>query len=136
FQYAPGVRKVREVIEAGTIGAIQHLTSTRINLGPPKTTVDVIWDLCPHDLSIILHLLREMPTEVIARGRSYKWEGFVDNCHIEMSFPSGATAHIHVSWLSANKSRYMQVFGENGSVTYDEMLALDGKVKLYSNGVD
>lgn len=136
FQYAPGVRKMKEEIASGHLGKAFHITSTRINLGPPKTTVDVVWDLAPHDLSIILHLLDEMPTEVVARGASYQWEGWVDNAHVEMRFPSGATAHLHVSWLSANKTRLTQVFCANGSMVYDEMLALDGKVKLYGRGVD
>jgi predicted dehydrogenase len=136
FQFAPGVRKLREQIESGSLGKVFHLTSTRINLGPPKTTVDVVWDLAPHDLSIILHLLDEMPTEVVARGGSYQWEGWIDNAHVDMRFPSGATAHLYVSWLSANKTRLTQVFCEYGSMIYDEMLALDGKVKLYGRGVD
>lgn len=136
FQFAPGVRKMKEQIEAGRLGKVFHVTSTRINLGPPKTTVDVVWDLAPHDLSIILHLLGEMPTEVVARGGSYQWTGWIDNAQVEMRFPSGATAHIHVSWLSANKTRLMQVFGETGSIVYDEMLALDGKVKHYGKGID
>src|SRR5690606_38902268 len=67
---------------------------------------------------------------------SYRWDGLVDNAHVEMSFRNGATAHIHLSWLSASKTRLLQLFAERGSVVYDEMLALDGKVKLFSEGVD
>jgi predicted dehydrogenase len=136
FQYAPGVRRIKREIDAGILGKVFHITSTRINLGPPDPTLDVIWDLAPHDCSIILHLLGETPIGVMARGDSYKRNGIIDNANIELVFPSGATAHIHVSWLSANKMRLMQLFGERGSVTYDEMLALDGKVKRYDNGID
>ncbi len=136
FQFAPGVRRIRDEIRAGVLGAVHHITSTRINLGPPDPTLDVIWDLAPHDCSIILHLLGENPSSVMARGDCYRRPGIIDNAHVELAFPSGATAHIHVSWLSANKMRLMQVFGERGSIIYDEMLALDGKVKRYDNGID
>jgi predicted dehydrogenase len=136
FQFAPGVRRMQQEIERGTLGSVHHITATRINLGPPKTTVDVVWDLAPHDLSIILHLLDEMPHSIVATGSSYQWNGFVDNAHITMRFPSGASAHVHVSWLSSNKTRLVQCFGENGTIVYDEMLALDGKVKFYDRGVD
>ncbi|MBL7986928.1 MAG: Gfo/Idh/MocA family oxidoreductase [Chlorobi bacterium] len=136
FQFAPGVRKLHQEISTGNIGKVFHLSSSRINPGPPGTTVDVVWDLCPHDLSIILHLVNEMPVEITAIGHSYQWDGLVDNAHINMVFPSGITAHIHVSWLSANKSRLFQLFAQHGTLVYDEMLALDGKVKFFSNPID
>ncbi len=136
FQFAPGVRSLKSEIDAGRLGRIFHLSSTRINPGPPRTTVDVVWDLCPHDLSIILHLIGEMPLDIRASGSSYKWDGFVDNAHIDMTFPGGVSAHIHVSWLSAHKTRYVQLTAEHGTMVYDEMLALDGKVRIVSNGVD
>jgi predicted dehydrogenase len=136
FQYAPGVRRISEEIDSGNLGRVFHITSTRINLGPPKSTVEVVWDLATHDLSIIIHLLGEMPDRVTATGSSYQWEGLIDNAHIDLGFPGGATAHVHVGWLSAGKTRLTQVFAENGSIVYDEMLALDGKVKLYGRGVD
>ncbi|MBS1912139.1 MAG: Gfo/Idh/MocA family oxidoreductase [Bacteroidetes bacterium] len=136
FQFAPGVRRLKRDLQAGVLGTVYHISSTRINPGPPDPALDVIWDLAPHDCSIILHLLDETPLSVMARGDSYKRRGMIDNAHVELAFPSGATAHIHVSWLSANKMRLMQVFGERGSVVYDEMLALDGKVKRFDNGID
>lgn len=136
FQFAPGVRRIKRELGAGILGRVHHITSTRINLGPPDPKLDVIWDLGPHDCSIILHLLGEVPSQVSAHGQSYKRKGVIDNAQIDLTFPSGATAHIHVSWLSASKMRLMQVFGDRGSITYDEMLALDGKVKRYDNGID
>jgi predicted dehydrogenase len=136
FQFAPGVRRIARELDSGRLGAVHHIAATRINPGPPKTTVDVIWDLAPHDLSIILHLLGEMPDTVVATGSSYQWGGFIDNAHVSLGFPSGATAHVHVSWLSSNKTRLVQLFGENGTIVYDEMLALDGKVKVHDRGSD
>jgi predicted dehydrogenase len=141
FQYSPAVRKIKSLIKAGVIGDVLHITSSRINLGPPESEVDVIWDLGPHDFSIILHLLEEIPIGVNCKKESYnfnthKTNGLIDNAHIDLSFKSGITAHIHLSWLSSNKMRLMQIFGTEGTIVYDEMLALDGKVKLYGKGID
>ena len=152
FQFAPAVRKIKALLKAKAIGKVLHITSTRINLGPPETDVDVIWDLGPHDFSIILHILDEVPWKVTSsrcaypfnhlnkkeessRGKS-KIKEFTNNAHIDLNFKSGTTAHVHLSWLSANKIRLMQIFGTEGTIVYDEMLALDGKVKLYGKGTD
>ncbi len=136
FQFAPGVRRLKREIRVGTVGRVYHVTSTRINLPPTDPRMDVVWDLAPHDCSIVLDLMDQMPVDVVATGQSYLRPGLVDNAHILMTFPDGATAHIHVGWLSSNKMRLLQLFGERGSIQYDEMLALDGKVKLYGAGVD
>lgn len=143
FQFAPAVRAIKKLIESNAIGKILHITSSRINLGPPETDIDVIWDLGPHDFSILLHLLNEYP-DTISSVNNYFPYGFsvndkqklINNSDIQLSFPSGITAHIHLSWLSPNKTRLMQIFGSKGTIIYDEMLALDGKVKLFGNGID
>jgi predicted dehydrogenase len=151
FQFAPAVRKIKSLIQEGAVGKILHVTSTRINLGPPKSEVDVIWDLGPHDFSIILHILNEVPYKISSIKNSYTLNqpgeenppnkvtaknGLVNNAHIYLNFRSGPTAHIHLSWLSSNKVRLMQIFGTEGTIIYDEMLALDGKVKLLGKGID
>ncbi len=147
FQFAPAVRKIKELLKKKVIGKVLHITSTRINLGPPETEVDVIWDLGPHDFSIILYLLGEAPWKVNSSRNEYPFGAFnapgsrnkfkhTNNAHIDLSFKSGATAHIHLGWLSSNKVRLMQVFGTKGTLVYDEMLALDGKLKLYGLGID
>jgi len=136
FQFAPAVTALKREIDNGTLGKVFHYSSQRINLGPPKTTVDVVWDLAPHDLSIVLYLFNEFPHKVIARGSSNLWEGYVDNAHILLDFPSGKTAHIHLSWLSSKKTRRTLVFGENGNFEYDETLPDDKKVIFYDKGID
>jgi predicted dehydrogenase len=149
FQFAPAVRKIKSMLKSKIIGDVLHITSERINLGPPETEVDVIWDLGPHDFSIILHLLDEVPWKVSSLRSSYPYNGLnspkkgtkksrtlINNAHIDLSFKSGITAHIHLSWVSSNKVRLMQIFGTEGTIVYDEMLALDGKVKLYGKGID
>lgn len=147
FQFAPAVRKIRELIKKKKIGKVLHITSTRINLGPPDTEVDVIWDLGPHDFSIILYLLGEAPWKVNSTRNEYPFGAFnspsaknkkklTNNAHIDLNFKSGISAHIHLGWLSSNKIRLMQIFGTEGTLVYDEMLALDGKLKLYGLGID
>jgi predicted dehydrogenase len=143
FQYAPAVRKIKTMMQENVIGKVMHISSTRINLSPPHSEVDVIWDLGPHDFSIILYLMGEIPLKVQSFRESYPFnvEGgtnplLTNNAHIDLNFPGFRTAHIHLSWLSSNKVRLMQIFGTRGTIIYDEMLALDGKVKLYGLGVD
>jgi predicted dehydrogenase len=147
FQFAPAVRKIKELLKKKVIGKVLHITSTRINLGPPESEVDVIWDLGPHDFSIILHLLNESPWKIESERNEFPFGAFntpksktkrklTNDAHIDLSFKSGVTAHIHLSWLSSNKMRLMQIFGTEGTLVYDEMLALDGKLKLYGTGID
>jgi len=147
FQFAPAVRKIKELIRKKVIGKVLHITSTRINLGPPETEVDVIWDLGPHDFSIVLYLLGDTPWKIQSNRNEYPFGAFngtgsknknklTNNAHIDLSFKSGITSHIHLGWLSSNKVRLMQVFGTEGTLVYDEMLALDGKLKLYGLGID
>lgn len=150
FQFTPGVRKIKSLISSKVIGDVIHISSSRINLGPPQSEVDVIWDLGPHDFSIILYLLNESPVKLTCQKDSFifnknKKSGnknkphsgrLTNNAHIDLIFRRGTTAHIHLSWLSSNKMRLMQIFGTKGTIIYDEMLALDGKVKLYGMGLD
>lgn len=140
FQFAPAVRKIKSLLKSKAIGEILHISSTRINLGPPQTEVDVIWDLGPHDFSIILHLLDEIPAKVNCIRQNFSYNGqkgkLTNNAHIELGFKTGKTAHVHLSWLSSNKMRLMQIFGTEGTIVYDEMLALDGKLKVYGLGHD
>jgi predicted dehydrogenase len=150
FQFSPAVRKIKSLLKSNAIGDVLHITSSRINLGPPESEVDVIWDLGPHDFSILLHLLEEIPWKILCNKESYLFSrsdshafpkkrtgsGLINNAHIDLSFKSGITAHVHLSWLSSNKTRLMQIIGTQGTIVYDEMLALDGKVKLFGKGID
>jgi predicted dehydrogenase len=135
FQFSPAVAAIKDFINEGKLGRVHHLTSQRINLGPPKTTVDVVWDLGPHDLSIIFYLFDEFPDKINAFGQSCWWEGYVDNAHIYLDFPSGKSAHIHLSWLSSKKIRDTKIFGETGNIEYNET-AENNKVVFYDKGID
>lgn len=136
FQYNSAVQKLKELLAAQAIGDFLYFDSTRINMGPPATEVDVLWDLGPHDLSILFHLLPENPAAVRAIGNSFTWQdrGINDMCYLQIFFDDGKMAHVHLSWLSANKTRLTWIFGSTGSMVYDE--TKQDKVVVYGQGVD
>jgi len=136
FQYTPAVGAMQKVLDAGSIGDLLYFDSIRINMGPPATEVGVMWDLAPHDLSILFHLVDENPAAVRAVAQSYSWhdKAIHDMTYLHVYFQSGKFANIHTSWLSANKTRMTRVFAQHGSVVYDEMA--DNKVTVFGKGVD
>lgn len=136
FQFAPPVTAIKNFIKEGKPGEIFHFSSQRINLGPPHASIDVVWDLAPHDLSILLHIFDEYPDKINAFGESRWWNGITDNAHIFLEFPSGKTAHIHVSWLSSNKTRKIMFFCRNGNFEYDDTKNNEGKAIFYDKGID
>jgi len=136
FQFASSVTAIKNFINKTMAGELFHFNSQRINLGPPHASIDVVWDLAPHDLSILLYLFGEYPNKVNAFGESRWWNGITDNAHIFMEFPSKKTAHIHVSWLSSNKTRKIMLFCSNGNFEYDETKSDEEKVIFYDKGID
>jgi predicted dehydrogenase len=136
FQFASSVTAIKNFISENKPGELFHFSSQRINLGPPHASIDVVWDLAPHDLSILLYLFGEYPNKVKAFGESRWWNGITDNAHIFLEFPSNKTAHIHVSWLSSNKTRKIMLFCGNGNFEYDETKITEEKVIFYDKGID
>ncbi len=136
FQFSPSVTAIKNFINENKPGELFHFNSQRINLGPPHASIDVVWDLAPHDLSILLYLFNEYPNKINAYGESRWWNGITDNAHIFMEFPSKKSAHIHVSWLSSNKTRKIMLFSENGNFEYDETKSDEEKVIFYDKGID
>jgi predicted dehydrogenase len=136
FQFAPAVKAIKTEVENGLLGNIFRFNSQRINLGPPKTTVDVVWDLGPHDLSILLYIFNEKPNYVSAYGGSFWWKGIIDNADVILNFPSGRIANLHLSWLSSKKTRKITIFGEKGNLDYDETLVDEDKVIFFDKGID
>lgn len=132
FEYNAAVRKVKEIIDAGMLGDIYYLYSERTDLGTVKADVNAMWNIAPHDVSIMLYWLGQEPLAVSARGYSYLQEGVEDVVHMSMNFPSGVNAEIHVSWLSPRKARTTTIVGNKNMVIYDE-LSRDGKVKIIRN---
>jgi predicted dehydrogenase len=135
FVFSPPVRKVKELIEAGTLGDIYFITTERVNLGLHQKDVSVIWDLAPHDLSILYYWLGEHACAVSVYGRGCIVPEIPDVAFINLKFPSGVVAEIQVSWLSPVKLRRTIVVGSKKMLVYDDTENVE-KVKIYDHGVD
>lgn len=134
FLYNAAVNRVREYIQSGELGEIYYVYSQRLNLGRVRQDVDAMWNFAPHDLSIIVHCLQQMPARVAARGSAYLQKGIADVAFMQLEFASGVTAHVHVSWLDPGKVRRMTVVGSEKMVVYDDV-APDHKVQVFDRGI-
>lgn len=134
FLYSPPVNKVKELIDSGELGEICYVASSRVNLGIHQPDVSVIWDLAPHDFSIIFFWLGEEPSKVSASGRAFVQKGLHDVAFIDLDFPSGVVAHVQDSWLSPSKRRQMTVVGSRKMVIYDDT-NLEEQVRIFDKGV-
>jgi predicted dehydrogenase len=135
FVFSPPVRKVKQLLDSGLIGPIYYVETTRVNLGLFQKDVSVLWDLGPHDLSILIYWLGEVPTRVSARGRSYLGEALEDVAFLTLEFPSGILAQVQISWLAPSKLRRTSVVGRQKMIVYDDLEPVE-KVKIYDRGVD
>jgi predicted dehydrogenase len=134
FIYSPPVNAVRDLIRRGHLGEVYFVTSSRMNLGKYQPD-GVICDLAPHDLSILLYLLEEHVVQVSASARSVFQEGVPEVAFITLTFASGATANIQISWLAPRKVREMTIVGSKRMVQYDDTAA-DESVRIYDRGMD
>jgi predicted dehydrogenase len=128
--YHPGVRKLKELIDAGELGEVLCVYGNRQNLGIIRQNENALWSLGVHDLSVILHLLDEEPEEAIALGRDFLTPGVEDVVFCYLRFPSGKIAHMHLSWLDPHKMRRITVVGTEKMVVFDDM-ELERKVTVY-----
>jgi predicted dehydrogenase len=131
--YHPGVRKVKELVDAGELGDVMCVYGNRQNLGIIRKDENALWSLGVHDLSVILYLLDEEPSEVSARGNSFLTPGVEDVVFCYLRFPSGKIAHMHLSWLDPHKMRRITVVGRDKMVVFDDM-ELERKVTVYEKG--
>jgi predicted dehydrogenase len=134
FEYNPAVLKIKELIGEGQIGQVYYLYSNRVNLGRVQSDINVLWSIAPHDVSIALFLLEELPEEVSARGACYLNGRVEDVVFVSMFFPGGVMAHIQASWLDPSKVRRMTIVGSEKMILYDDV-ASEGKVRIYDKGV-
>jgi predicted dehydrogenase len=134
FLFTGAVRKIRALIDEGTLGKIYYYDSTRVNLGLFQHDVNVLWDLAPHDLSIMDYLLRAKPEVVVATGQSHL-NGHEDVAYMTIYFDDSIIAHINVNWLSPVKVRTTLLGGERKMVVWNDLEA-DEKVKVYDRGVN
>ena len=131
--YHPGLRKVKELVDAGELGEVACVYGNRQNLGVIRSNENALWSLGVHDLSVILWLLEEEPTEAVAHGMDYLQDGIEDVVFCFLRFPSGKVAHMHLSWLDPHKMRRMTVVGREKMVVFDDM-ELERKVTVYEKG--
>ncbi|HWK25931.1 MAG TPA: Gfo/Idh/MocA family oxidoreductase, partial [Solirubrobacter sp.] len=134
FLYSPAVNKVKELVDAGALGEIYFITSSRLNLGKYQTD-GVVCDLAPHDLSILLYLLDSPIVSISASARSVFQDGVPEAAFVTATFASAAMANIQLSWLSPRKVREMVVVGSRQMVQYDDT-ANDEAVRVYDRGMD
>lgn len=135
LEYHPGVQKLKELAGSGELGEIFYIYGNRVNLGKLRADENALWSLGAHDVSVLLHLVGEEPIEAVAHGESYVRAGVEDVVFCFLRFPSGISAHLHLSWLDPHKERRFTVVGSRRMATFDDM-ALEGKVTLYDKGFD
>jgi predicted dehydrogenase len=133
FLFSGAVRKIREIVDAGTLGPLYYFDSTRVNLGLFQHDVSVVWDLAPHDLSIMDYVIGEQPQAVVATGANHL-NGHADMAFITVYFPGEIIAHINVNWLSPVKVRTTLIGGKDKMLVWNDLEA-DEKIKIYDKGV-
>jgi predicted dehydrogenase len=133
FLFTGAVKKIRELIDEGALGKLYYYDATRVNLGLFQHDVNVVWDLAPHDLSIMGHLIHAKPEALVASGQVHL-NGHEDLAYLTIYFPDRVIAHINVNWLSPVKVRTTLIGGEKKMVVWNDLDA-DEKVKIYDKGV-
>ncbi len=135
LEYHPGVQRLKQLAEEGELGDVLYIYGNRLNLGKARADENALWSLGAHDVSVLLHLVQEEPCEVSARGESYLRPGVEDVVFCFLRFPSGISAHLHLSWLDPHKERRFTIVGSKRMATFDDM-AIEGKLTLYDKGFD
>ena len=133
FLFTGAVRKIRQLLDENALGKLYYYDSTRVNLGLFQHDVNVIWDLAPHDLSIMDHVIQQRPEAIVATGQSHL-NGHEDVAFITLYFPDKVIAHINVNWLSPVKVRTTLIGGESKMLVWNDQSA-DEQVKVYDRGV-
>ncbi len=133
FLFTGAVNKIRQLVDDGILGSLYYYDSTRVNLGLFQHDVNVVWDLAPHDLSIMDHIIREKPEAVVATGGRHL-NGLADVAFITVYFPRNVIAHVNVNWLSPVKVRTTLIGGEKKMLVWNDLEA-DEKIKVYDKGV-
>ena len=135
FLYSPVVRKIKEIIEAGDVGDIRYICARRLNLGLFQKDINVAWDLAPHDLSIILSIMGELPVSVHCSGSAHITPGIEDVTSMCLNFASQRSAIIHSSWLDPRKVREMTIVGSKRMIVYDDLAPLE-KIRVFDTRVE
>lgn len=135
FMYNPAVEELRRLIQSGALGQLYYIDAERLNLGLFQPDINVMWDLAPHDLSILDYILGMHPQRVSAHGGAYVRNAVHDVAYLTLEYPDGLLAHVHVSWLNPSKVRRFTVVGDQQMVVYDDVAATE-KIRIFNRGVD
>ncbi len=134
FIYSPAVQVMKQIVDSGDLGTLQFLDSVRINLGMFQHDVNVVWDLAPHDLSIMDYLVGREPKSLAASGAVHARPGIEDVAYLNVDFGDGLIANFHVNWLSPVKIRHTMLGGSKKSLVYNDLDPVE-KVKVYDSGI-
>jgi UDP-2-acetamido-3-amino-2,3-dideoxy-glucuronate N-acetyltransferase len=134
LRYHPGVLKLQELVQSGSLGQIRYLYSNRLNIGKIRTEENILWSFAPHDISVILSLLNELPSRVSSQGSAYLNRNVYDVTVSQFDFPSGVQAHIFVSWLHPIKEQRLVVVGSDKMAVFDD--TAEDKLVLYPHRVE
>lgn len=135
FEYSPAVNELRKLVQSGDLGKIYCVETERVNLGLFRNDINVIWDLAPHDISILLYLFGKTPREIKVQAHAHVQPHIHDIAHLDLGFHDGMTAHIHVSWLHPCKIRRVTIIGDARMVVYDDTNPAE-MIKVYNKGAD
>jgi predicted dehydrogenase len=135
FVYHAAVRALRDLLQSGEVGDLLYVHGTRVNLGLHRKDVDVLWDLGSHDISILRYVLGADPLAALAHGASFHLPDVAEVAYIELRYPRGVLANLHVSWLDPVKVRRMTVVGSRKMAVWDDVEPVD-KLKVFDRGMD
>lgn len=135
FLYTPAVQKIKSLVDNGEIGDILYFDSTRINLGLFQRDVNVIWDLAPHDFSIMNYIINKKPISLNAMGADHVGKGLEDVAYVHVNFGNNLIAHFHVNWLSPVKIRKVLIGGSKKMIVFDDMENSE-KIKIFDTGIE
>jgi predicted dehydrogenase len=135
FLFTGAVKKIKELIDDGVLGDLYYFDSIRVNLGLFQKDVNVVWDLAPHDLSIMDHLIDKEPTAVMATGVAHFNNDLEDVAYITIYFPGNVIAHLNVNWLSPVKIRTTLIGGQKKMLVWNDLVS-DEKIRVYDKGVE
>jgi predicted dehydrogenase len=133
FLYSPPVNLIKDIISSGELGEIYFITSSRVNLGIHQSDVSVVWDLAPHDFSILRYWLEDTPDRVSATTRSCVIPGVADVAFIDLQYPQGTIVHVELSWLAPSKLRRTAIVGSDKMIVYDD--TSNEPVRVFDSGV-
>ena len=135
FEYSPAVNELRKLVQSGDLGRIYSIETERVNLGLFRNDINVIWDLAPHDVSILLYMLGKTPEQVRVQAHAHLQPHIHDVAHLDLEFDDGMNAHIHVSWLHPCKIRRVTIIGDARMAVYDDTNPAE-MLKIYNKGAD